>query len=466
MSSALAQVVTAVEYYNKVADVFFLTARATEQAALDAIPDFQRTGMTFAATAGNSNNARSSICRFYISLAEPYTSSHFYGLQTPDCDQIQQINPAGFSYEGIDFAVGQPVTGACGGTTPVPVYRSFRATAPRARSANHRYTVSRTSYDGMATLGWTQEGVAFCVASATDQTAAYPLPYAIGKNRFAPTIDGDIREYFVHVPARYNPLQPTPVVFMLHGRGGTGEKFYDISGWKETGESNNILTVFPSSWVNRCIIDDGAQVLGQSRWNSWGFTFCDAADRARNDLKFLGQIIDDLRMRFNVDTRRVYFVGFSNGGEMVSRSSIDLGDRLAGVIANAGVMGALNTKYTPRRPGLPVALQVGTLDDYARTLVGTTQELPMDIAQLYTTYPVMQGSVNSYLLTFDMKPGYTVTGSASSMLTAHYSGRSIPSNVFLFNLVKGLAHEYPNGVNHPMKGAEVHWAWLSQFSLP
>jgi hypothetical protein len=27
----------------------------------------------------------------------------------------------------------------------------------------------------------------------------------------------------------------TPVVFMLHGTSGGGEKFYNISGWKEVG---------------------------------------------------------------------------------------------------------------------------------------------------------------------------------------------------------------------------------------
>ncbi len=37
---------------------------------------------------------------------------------------------------------------------------------------------------------------------------------------------------------------------------------------------------------------------------------------------------------------------------------------------------------------------------------------------------------------------------------------------FYMILVKDLAHNYPNGDNHWMKGAERHWAWLKQFSLP
>jgi hypothetical protein len=46
-----AQPVTAVEYYNKLVDAYFLTARANEQATLDGVADFQRTGMTIQAVA-------------------------------------------------------------------------------------------------------------------------------------------------------------------------------------------------------------------------------------------------------------------------------------------------------------------------------------------------------------------------------------------------------------------------------
>ncbi len=172
-SRAFAQPVTVVEYYNRVIDSYFITARPTEQTVLDTAVDFERTGMTFTATAGSSSNAANSICRFYISMASPFTSSHFYGLQTPDCIQVLQINPAGFSYEGIDFAVGLKVGNSCPAATPLAIYRSFRAGA-NGRTANHRYTVSQASYNKMASVGWTQEGIAFCVASASDAGAVWP----------------------------------------------------------------------------------------------------------------------------------------------------------------------------------------------------------------------------------------------------------------------------------------------------
>ena len=57
-----------------------------------------------------------------------------------------------------------------------------------------------------------------------------PTGYVVGKNRFTTPVDGDTREYYVHVPAKYNSNAATPVVFMLHGTSGDGEKFYNISG--------------------------------------------------------------------------------------------------------------------------------------------------------------------------------------------------------------------------------------------
>lgn len=62
---------------------------------------------------------------------------------------------------------------------------------------------------------------------------SYEQPGTTGKQHFTIVTDGINREYYVHVPARYDAKNPTPAVFMLHGSGGNGEKFYNISGWKE-----------------------------------------------------------------------------------------------------------------------------------------------------------------------------------------------------------------------------------------
>ena len=169
-ASVNAQPVTVVEYRNKTLDAYFITGRVAEQQLLDTVADFTRTGMSFQATAAASAPvALTRVCRFYVSAASPYVNSHFYGRQGVDCESILAANPAGFNYEGYDFALQTPTAAVCpAGTTTV--YRSFRALAG-GKTSNHRYTVSTATYASAATAGYVGEGAAFCATAATDATS-------------------------------------------------------------------------------------------------------------------------------------------------------------------------------------------------------------------------------------------------------------------------------------------------------
>ena len=137
---AAAQSVTVVEYYNRPLDAYFMTGRSSEQSTLDALPaDFSRTGMEFTTTSATAaSTAQVRICRFYISLSAPFTSSHFYGREGIDCESIRAASPAGFSYEDFDFAVASPdASGVCSASVPTRIFRSFRGSA-NGRTSNHR----------------------------------------------------------------------------------------------------------------------------------------------------------------------------------------------------------------------------------------------------------------------------------------------------------------------------------------
>ena len=173
-----AQTVNVVEYRNKTLDAYFITGRASEQAALDAVADFSRTGMSFqAVSAATSAAALTKVCRFYVSLASPFVSSHFYGRQGSDCEVVLAANPPGFTYEGYDFAVQSPTAGSCPAGT-FAVSRSFRALGT-GKTSNHRYTVSAATYAIAATAGYVGEGVTFCATAATD-AASGPSATAVG----------------------------------------------------------------------------------------------------------------------------------------------------------------------------------------------------------------------------------------------------------------------------------------------
>ena len=177
---AHAQTVNVVEYRNKTLDAYFITGRVNEQVLLDTVADFSRTGMSFQATdAASAPGALTKICRFYVNVASPFVNSHFYGRQGVDCEAILAANPAGFSYEGYDFALQTPTATACPTGTST-VYRSFRALAG-GKTSNHRYTVSAATYASAATAGYVGEGAAFCATAVTDAaTTGGPSATAVG----------------------------------------------------------------------------------------------------------------------------------------------------------------------------------------------------------------------------------------------------------------------------------------------
>jgi polyhydroxybutyrate depolymerase len=287
-----------------------------------------------------------------------------------------------------------------------------------------------------------------------------PALYNLGKNRFTLNIDGAEREFYVHVPTSYNAQSDFPVVFMLHGTSGDGEKFYTESGWREVGEQEDILTVYPSSG-RYCIVDpvDGPKTT--TKWNTppdAEFTFC-AGETPLDDIKFLRAVVDEMNRRFEVDNKRIYLVGFSNGGQMAAKCAIEMSDVLAAVVQSAGSFFDESVTYTPRRK-LPVTFQIGN-DDWGPGNEGP--DLPLSELDSLLNYPDFKyyRISQAHIRHFGLNPNYTITGDTTSAVIAHFESASgLSNNVFQFIMVKGIKHSYPDFA------AAANWNWLKQFTLP
>ena len=288
--------------------------------------------------------------------------------------------------------------------------------------------------------------------------------FVIGKNRFTTLIDGDEREYYVHVPLSYNADTPVPVVFMLHGTSGDGERFYNISGWRQLGEEENLLTVYPSSW-RYCIFNDeidGQQVKHTTKWNVFpgSFEYC-PNEVPRDDIKFLRQIISELNERFNVDNKRIHLAGFSNGGQMAFRCAVEMSDVFASIVESAGSF-TRDSLFLPKRD-LPITFQVGNTDNkwFGQTTVGMQFFQP-----LLDSLPKFQRLINVHVNSFHFEPQYTVSGDSTVALRATFQATPQGERNFNILLINGLDHHYPNGSNHPLEGARLNWEWMKQYSLP
>ncbi len=172
---------------------------------------------------------------------------------------------------------------------------------------------------------------------------------------------GDIdRTYLVHVPDKYDAERPTPVVLALHGAAMNGAMMASFSGLNETADEAGFIVVYPN----------GTGYGPFLAWNAGGFKGSRVHNKA-DDVAYIGDLLDDLVTVANVDEKRVYACGMSNGGMMCYRLAAELSDRIAAIAPVAGTMVIKESK--PIRP-VPVIHFHGLKDNIVRfkTTSGTT----------------------------------------------------------------------------------------------
>jgi polyhydroxybutyrate depolymerase len=163
---------------------------------------------------------------------------------------------------------------------------------------------------------------------------------------------GDLnRNYLVHVPAKYNSKTPIPVVLSFHGGGANAEGMVKFCGLNDKAEEAGFLVVYPSGTgrLNLLTFNGG---------NCCGYAMNNNVD----DVGFVRAILDDLAKVANIDAKRVFATGMSNGGIMSYRLASELSDRIAAIAPVGGPMGM--ETCSPTRP-VPVIHFHGTDDEYA-----------------------------------------------------------------------------------------------------
>lgn len=291
-----------------------------------------------------------------------------------------------------------------------------------------------------------------------------PPAVTYGKNAFTIEVDGLPREYIVQIPAGYSAGTPIPVVFMLHGTGGDGELMYEDSGWKEVGETETILTVYPSA-LRRCIVQDQVE-SSAIKWNSQPaspWKYCPSAIPP-DDIKFLKAVIAELENKYTVDSKRIYFVGFSNGGQMCAKLSILMSDQIAAIVESASSFSFDSTLFPLRH--LPITFQIGN-DDHGPG--GSGPELPLSKFALALQTPgnVTYTAAQTHIKSFDLDPDFTISGDTNTLVVATYlPNNGDTTNNFNLALINGLKHAYPNGTNHWLHAAEIDWSWMKKYALP
>lgn len=174
---------------------------------------------------------------------------------------------------------------------------------------------------------------------------------APGDYRFSFVHDGISREYLVHVPRSYRGA-PTPMLIALHGGGGNADYQADDSkyGLISKSEQAGFIAVFPNGYSR---LPNGILAT----WNAGAC--CGAAQRNNvDDVGFIRAVIARVERQANIDRRRVFATGMSNGAMMSWRLACEAPE----IRAIAPVDGTDNTASC--KPAHPVAvIQFHAADD-------------------------------------------------------------------------------------------------------
>ncbi len=146
------------------------------------------------------------------------------------------------------------------------------------------------------------------------------------------TVGGTQRSYILHIPPGYHGSARLPLVFVLHGMGGTAESIEQKTGMSAKADQENFIVVYPNA-VGRPTV--------------WNAGLSDISNNGADDVGFIRAVMDKSEHDLSIDKKRIYCCGFSSGAIMSYLLGAKLSHRLAAIGIASGTIG--NTASGPVR---------------------------------------------------------------------------------------------------------------------
>jgi len=169
------------------------------------------------------------------------------------------------------------------------------------------------------------------------------FPALAGSDQRASIIHNNLkRTYNIYIPSFFDKSEQLPLVIALHGRGANGVSMILLTrkGFNKLADKDGFIMVYP----------DGIEL----NWND-GRMDEEANDRAHreniDDVGFISALIDSMIKDYNINPRRVYITGISNGAIMSYRLACELSHKITAIApVDGNIPYLLFPQCSPSRP--------------------------------------------------------------------------------------------------------------------
>ena len=268
-------------------------------------------------------------------------------------------------------------------------------------------------------------------------------------NDRASTIDvnGVAREYVLYKPSTYDSNTPVPLMLVFHGWTMSATDQMELSDMRALAESKRFILVYPQ----------GTIFDGSTHWNVGSWTTGSTSD----DLGFIDKLIQHISANHNIDMKRIYAAGYSNGGFFSQELACNLSHHIAAigtVVANMSTR--TKDKCNPSHP-IPVITISGTNDNEV-SYDGTSPEDQISHKAVLNHW-VKHNQTDIHPIISDL-PNLNTTDGSTVRLYQYKNGKN---NVEIehYKLING-GHDWPGTYgNMDMDANFVIWNFLSRFDI-
>lgn len=160
--------------------------------------------------------------------------------------------------------------------------------------------------------------------------------------------EGLTRSYILYVPENYTGEEAVPLVLNFHGYTSNAKDQMEYGDFRTQAEEEGFIIVHPQ----------GSLLEGETHFNVGGWTLESTVD----DVGFTARLLDKLEEEYNIDAKRIYATGMSNGGYMSFLLACQLSERIAAIASVTGSMTPQTFNFCNPTHPMPIMQIHGTQD--------------------------------------------------------------------------------------------------------